>query len=395
MVRMIPNSQCCSIGFGPVQMLGGPALGFCTRGGRWSRGQVMQGLGRVQPCASRGRGADGGKWFVPPWASCCKALAASWSKGSTEHFSSGRGVFINTGICRSFPSLCRGGDENQETVAWPGQNASAGMCCGCSSSCRAHCVPTSTASCTARPSTAASTPLFPSQAPAQLCSPTKEQPCSPTAQPLHVHENGLQESNQQRTNLHLSTQNTFHIPPEAPRRGTSESGEPILYRGLHFFPSLSLESQHEPWEGATREAPALWEHRGCPSQHSARWFHLCIPTVQDVRAPPAPPRHTPPAQGSPWEMPSQEGSHSPHGGSHSHQRMGAEDGEPCRAPVNSSTSPALRGEEGGVLRDLLFCCRTKSSTDNSLFTCPKSACLRRLERESGTARLCFGFLWLS
>lgn len=112
-------------------------------------------------------------------------------------------------------------------------------------------------------------------------------------------------------------------------------------------------------------------------------------------SPSGPPRHTPPAQGSPWEMPSQEGSHSPHGGSHSHQRMGAEDGEPCRAPVNSSTSPALRGEEGGVLRDLLFCCRTKSSTDNSLFTCPKSACLRRLERESGTARLCFGFLWLS
>lgn len=192
------------------------------------------------------------------------------------------------------------------------------------------------------------------------------------------------------------SQRTEHLshPSRSPQKRYFREWRANPLQRVAFFPSLSLESQHEPWEGATREAPALWEHRGCPSQHSARWFHLCIPTVQDVRAPPAPPRHTPPAQGSPWEMPSQEGSHSPHRGSHN-RRMGAEDGEPCRAPVSSSTSPALRGEEGGVLRDLLFCCRTKSSTDNSLFTCPKSACLRRLERESGTARLCFGFLWLS
>lgn len=91
------------------------------------------------------------------------------------------------------------------------------------------------------------------------------------------------------------SQRTEHLshPSRSPQKRYFREWRANPLQRVAFFPSLSLESQHEPWEGATREAPALWEHRGCPSQHSARWFHLCIPTVQDVRAPPAPPQtHT-------------------------------------------------------------------------------------------------------
>lgn len=90
------------------------------------------------------------------------------------------------------------------------------------------------------------------------------------------------------------SQRTEHLshPSRSPQKRYFREWRANPLQRVAFFPSLSLESQHEPWEGATREAPALWEHRGCPSQHSARWFHLCIPTVQDVRAPPAPPPDT-------------------------------------------------------------------------------------------------------
>lgn len=40
--------------------------------------------------------ADGGKWLGPPQTSCCETLAASWSEGNAERFSSGGGMFINT-----------------------------------------------------------------------------------------------------------------------------------------------------------------------------------------------------------------------------------------------------------------------------------------------------------
>lgn len=73
---------------------------------------------------------------------------------------------------------------------------------------------------------------------------TRSGPCSraarnPVASPLHVHENGPQESNQQRIQLRLDAQNAFQIPPVALKIGTSERRANALQR-VEFFPSLSL-----------------------------------------------------------------------------------------------------------------------------------------------------------
>lgn len=93
------------------------APGLSVRRHRWSHGRERQGAGTAHSLPSAGRGsgvtfipvpchnpvlpkegrADGGKWLGPPQASCCEALAARWSKGNAERFSSG--LYVCVCVC--------------------------------------------------------------------------------------------------------------------------------------------------------------------------------------------------------------------------------------------------------------------------------------------------------